>query len=159
VLVLLPYLQLTWLVWHVQRLLNREPCCNEISPGVWLGRRPLAADLPPGVDFIVDVTAEFRVRGIARDRSYLCLPTLDTYAPGETMLCEAVSRIVGWPGQVYIHCALGHGRSAAVAAAVLLARGLAQDVADAEHMLRQIRPAVRLKPVQRSLLQSVLLPV
>src|SRR3954469_17281813 len=42
VLVLLPFLLLTWLVWHLGRLVQRGPACHEIAPGLWLGRRPLA---------------------------------------------------------------------------------------------------------------------
>jgi len=52
VLLLLPYLLLTWASWHIQRLLSREPCCNEVAPGLWIGRRVFAGELPGGVSLI-----------------------------------------------------------------------------------------------------------
>ena len=59
VLLLLPYLLMTWTVWHVIRLLSRETCCDEVAPGVWVGRRPFVRDLPANISLIVDLTAEF----------------------------------------------------------------------------------------------------
>src|SRR5919204_3009915 len=150
VLLLLPYLLLTWAVWHVQRLLSREDRCNEVAPGLWLGRRAFARELPPGVDLVVDLTTEFPApRGVRTGRTYLCLPTLDAVAPDEKALRGLTARVAAWPGVVYVHCALGHGRSATAVAAVLLARGLAADVKQAEAMLRQARPRVRLNAPQR----------
>ena len=56
---LLPYLALTWFAWHLRRLVSRQPCCHEVAPGLWLGRRPLAREVPAGVVLLVDLTAEF----------------------------------------------------------------------------------------------------
>jgi protein-tyrosine phosphatase len=152
----LPYLLLTWFVWHVQRLLSREACCNEVAPGLWVGRRPSARELPPDVGLVVDLTAEFAApRRIHHGRTYLCLPVLDAYAPSEEALRQLVQKVVAWPGAVYVHCAAGHGRSAMVAAAVLLTRGLAADVKQAEGLLRRARPGVRLTPAQRRLLRRL----
>jgi protein-tyrosine phosphatase len=63
--------------------------------------------------------------------------------------------IADWPGAVYIHCAVGHGRSATVAAAVLLARGLAANPREAVALLRRSRPLVRLTRVQRCVLERL----
>src|SRR6516162_2513044 len=157
VLLLLPYLLLTWASWHIQRLLSREPCCNEVAPGLWIGRRVFAGELPGGVSLIVDLTVEFpEPRGVRADRSYICLPILDAFVPAERPLRELVERVAAWPGTVYIHCALGHGRSAMVAAAVILKRKLAADIQQAEALIRQARPTVRLKPSQRRLLERVM---
>jgi protein-tyrosine phosphatase len=154
-LLLLPYLGITWLVWHAQRLLSREACCDEVAPGLWVGRRPLPHEVPAGIDLVVDLSAELaEPRGVMRGRSYLCLPVLDTLAPAPAAFRELIARVAAWPGPVYVHCAVGHGRSALVAAAVLLARGLARDGTEAEAMLRRARPAVRLKPAQRRLLEE-----
>jgi protein-tyrosine phosphatase len=156
VLVLFPYLALTWLVWHLQRLLSREDCFNEVAPGLWIGRRVLAHELPPGIALVVDLTAEFpEPRGVVRGRLYLCLPVLDTLAPPLTAIRELVAKAAAAPGPVLIHCAVGHGRSALVAAGVLLARGLAPDAQAAEAMIRRARPGVRLKAGQRRLLASL----
>jgi protein-tyrosine phosphatase len=150
VLLLLPYLLATWTLWHLVRLLSNEPCCNEVAPGLWLGRRPFAGDLPPGVGLVVDLTAEFaEPPAIRLGHEYLCIPTLDASAPDYRLLQAAVERIAAYRQPVYVHCAQGHGRSAALAAAVLIRRGLAKDVAAAEAMLRSIRPGVRLSSAQR----------
>src|SRR5262249_39640038 len=93
--------------------------------------------------------------GVATGRNYLCLPTLDNTAPEEGAVREMVAVLAGTTSAVYIHCAAGHGRSATVAAAVLLARGLASDVKEAEALLRKARPGVRLSPEQRHLLERL----
>jgi protein-tyrosine phosphatase len=155
-LLLFPYLLLTWGVWHLQRLLGREAACNEVAPGLWVGRRPFARELPPGVTLVVDLTAEFRAaRGVGAGRTYLCLPTLDAGTPDERALRELAAQVAGWTGGVYIHCALGHGRSALLAAVVLMERGLAGDAKQAEALLRQARPGIGLKPAQRRLLRKM----
>lgn len=155
VLLLLPYFLLTWTVWHVQRLMSREPCCNEIAPGLWIGRRSFAEELPKQVSLIVDVTAEFaEPREVRTSHSYLCLPILDALAPDERELRNLVERITAWQGGVFIHCAVGHGRSALVATAVLMKRGLAANPRQAEELIRKARPSVRLYPAQRRLLEK-----
>jgi protein-tyrosine phosphatase len=154
VLALLPYLLILWTLWHLQRCLSRAPVCHEVAPGIWLGRRPLGHELPAGVVLVVDLTAEFFVaRSVRTGRDYLVLPTLDGTAPQEAALREMVARLAEHPGPVYLHCAAGVGRSALLAAAVLLARGLAEDHHQAEARLRQARPGVRLTPPQRRLLK------
>jgi protein-tyrosine phosphatase len=153
VVLLLPYLTATWVLWHLGRRLSREPPCHEVAPALWVGRRPFVHELPDGVTLVVDLTAEFIAhRKVVQGRTYLCLPTLDTAAPEEKAFQHVVGRIVGWQGAVYVHCAAGHGRSAAVAAAVVMARGLAGSVQEAEDLLRQARPGIRFTPAQRALL-------
>jgi protein-tyrosine phosphatase len=155
-LLLLPFLVLTWTSWHFMRRFSRQPCCHEVAPGLWLGRRPLGHDLPAGVVLVVDLTAEFFVaRGVRAGRDYLALPTLDGTAPDEARARAVLAQLAEHPGPVYIHCAAGYGRSALLAAAVLLWRGLAADDRDAEARLRQVRPGVRLLPAQRQLLRRL----
>jgi protein-tyrosine phosphatase len=156
VLVLLPYLGLTWLVFHAQRLLSTEDPCNEVAPGLWVGRRPLPREVPYGIDLVVDLAAEMsEPRGVVRGRSYLSVPVLDTLAPPAPVLRELVAKVAAWPGPALVHCAAGHGRSALVAAGVLLARGLAHDAAGAASLVRRARPAVRLNAAQRRLLEGL----
>src|SRR4051812_1609170 len=59
-LLLLPFFFLAWSVWHLQRLFSKEDCWNEVAPGLFLGRRSFASELPPGVGLVVDLTSEFR---------------------------------------------------------------------------------------------------
>lgn len=154
VLLLLPYLLFTRTVWFLQTRLSREPARSEVLPGLWLGRRVGAAELPPDTRLVVDLTAEFpEPRAVRTGCSYLCLPVLDYTAPDERALQEVVLRVTACDeGVVYIHCALGHGRSALVTAAVLLGRGATGDAAEAERLVKAARPGVELSVVQRALL-------
>lgn len=150
VALLLPYFLLTWLLWHVQRRLSAPPPCQEVAPGLWLGRRLLPAEVPAGISLVVDLTAEFpEPGGVRRGRTYRCLPTLDGHVPSVAALAAVVEALAGWPGPAVVHCAAGHGRSAMVAACVLLRRGLASSPAQAEEILRGVRPNVELSRRQR----------
>jgi protein-tyrosine phosphatase len=156
VLLLLPYLAATWAGWHVLRRLTREACCHEVAPGVWVGRRPLRGDVPPDASLIVDLTAEFPAdRAVRFGRKYVCAPTLDRTAPEETALRAVVETAARWEGPVYIHCAMGHARSAMTAAAVLIRRGLAADAEEAVARMRRVRPRIRLQESQRRLLERM----
>ena len=83
---------------------------------------------------------------------YVCLPALDGLAPGAVEGEEFLGKIEACGVPVYVHCALGHGRLALVAAAVLLRRGVVDDVRAAETHLRERQPGVRLKGAPRRLL-------
>lgn len=152
---LLPYLLLTWLLWYVQTRFSREPVCDEVGPGLWLGRRATAAELPLGITLVVDLTSEFpKPRGLRANVTYLCLPALDNAAPERERFAEIVHNIAEWEGEAYVHCALGHGRSALVAAAVLMARGLTHSPERALGMIKQVRPGVRLNRTQQAFLNE-----
>ena len=152
---LAPYFLLTWMTWHVERMAHRENVADEIAPGVWVGRRPLLHELPLGVRVIVDLTAEFPAApGIGRGTRYVCAPVLDGAAPDEAMLRELLERLRQEEG-ILFHCASGHGRSATVAAALAISRGLVVDVEQAEAQMRQRRPGIRMNVAQRSLLRAM----
>ncbi|MGK7904670.1 MAG: hypothetical protein AB4352_25345 [Hormoscilla sp.] len=151
-----PYLLLTWSMWHVQRIASKEKCCHEVGPGIWLGRRPYLQELPANINLIVDLTAEFpALPKVIAGKTYICLPTLDGMVPGDRPFRELLKQLVLWQGNMYIHCALGHGRSATVAAALLLAKKLAENGTQAEAAIAHIRPQIGLTKVQRHLLKRV----
>ena len=153
-LLLLPYLLLTWLLWYGQTRLSREAAWDEVAPGLWLGRRISAERMPRGVTLIVDLTSEFsEPRSVREGRHYLCLPALDNAAPERGAFQDAVRQVSGWEGGVYVHCALGHGRSALVVAAVMMARGLAATPVEALALLHRARPGVSLSWEQRAFLE------
>lgn len=153
---LLPYLMLSWAIWWVMRWLEGA-ASHEVAPGVWVGRRAGCHELPPGTALVVDMTAEFwEPRGVCTAcATYLCVPTLDACVPTEPMFRELLDQVARTEGPVYLHCAQGFGRSATLAAAVLIARGHARDIADAERVLRTARPGVRLNALQRKMLAKV----
>lgn len=152
---LMPYLLLTWIVWHIQRLISKENCCNEIAPGIWLGRRAFVNELPNNISLIIDLTAEFpEPPNVISGKTYICIPTLDTSVPPESVFQKLIHTICSWEGNVYIHCALGHGRSATVAAGVLLCKGLVDNLNQAEKILVTARPKIKFSPAQKNMLKK-----
>src|SRR4051812_24289788 len=152
----LPYLLITLAVWQLIRLTVNERAADQIAPGVWVGRRPYAGEIPPSVRFVVDVTAEFwPSRRVRIGRTYACHPTLDAHVTDDRAFTTTVREVAALDGDMLIHCAQGHGRSAALAAGLLIARGVAADVAEAERLLAAARPGIRLKPGQRALVSRV----
>ena len=72
-----------------------------------------------------------------------------------------IERGVQWAAQqaaagraVLVHCAHGHGRSATVLGAILIAQGLAPGAAEAEALMKVQRPRVRLNRRQKAALQE-----
>jgi protein-tyrosine phosphatase len=149
-----------WLVWapifgymrllhELARSLTDEPVGNEVAPGVWVGRRPRRGELPAGIAIVVDLCAELPAApGVAAGRRYLAIPTLDATAPSPGEIVRAVDAVLAAPGAAFIHCAFGHGRSATVAAAVLVRRGDAT-LDSVERTLRAARPRIGLNAHQR----------
>jgi protein-tyrosine phosphatase len=156
-----------WLAWapifgymrllhELARSLTDESVGDEVVPGVWVGRRPRRHELPAGIAIVVDLCAELpEAPGVAADRRYLAIPTLDATAPPPVQIVRAVEAVLATPGPAFIHCAFGHGRSATVAAALLVRRGDAT-LDDVEQILRAARPRIGLNAHQRrALAESV----
>jgi protein-tyrosine phosphatase len=154
IVLLLPTLLFLWTIWHVRRLILKEQYSHEILPGIWLGGRVFASEIPDGISLIVDLTAEFiEPQDLMAGKTYICIPTLDASGPSDEQFFEIVEKICTWQGNVYLHCALGRGRSATVAAGILLAKGIVDDVDGAKTLLRNIRPGVDFSSSQRQLLE------
>ena len=89
-----------------------------------------------------------RDAGVAPDR-YLYLPTVDDTPPTFADLCRGVTFIrteAAAGGQVYVHCMLGVGRSAALVAAYLVSEGMRPE--EAWRFLRLRRPFIQPTPEQ-----------
>lgn len=157
IILLFPYLVGYWTRWYFLRLINQEDCANEIVPGIWVGRRALPDELPENISLIVDFAAEISEEPeVIANRTYIYLPTLDATVPEDRIFKDIVKKVFDWDGNVYIHCAFGHGRSVAFAAAVLMTRGLADNVEQAEEIIKKVRPRVKLSQVQINLLNRVI---
>ena len=147
-----PYLLLNWLVWHPLRLTG--DAYVEVEPGLFLGRRLVASEGCP-FGAVLDLTCEFNEPKPLREAAaYLCLPVLDGVAPTRGQL-EAALLFIRSHDEVYVHCAMGHGRSATVVIAHLLMTDAEVDVSEAERRLQELRPGVRLRPGQRRLLRTL----
>ncbi len=157
-LVMAPYLAASEATFQFYRLLSREPAYVQAAPNLYFGRR-LTAREATAVNWVavLDLAAEFaEVRPLRGLPAYRSLPVLDTIAPSEEQLRE----IVGWltraaeSGPIYVHCALGHGRSATVVIACLLATGRVASVAEGVKLLQSLRPGVGLYSGQRRRLRA-----
>ncbi len=147
---LLPYLAVTWSLWHLSRLLRREPPYHLLTERIYIGRRLLPHEYPAQIETVVDLTCEFAEPGDVRNgRTYRVLPTLDATAPREDALATLLDEVVGTRGSVYIHCAEGHGRTGLAAAALLLLLGNAEEANEAVALVRDRRPKARLNASQK----------
>ncbi|MFN8611298.1 MAG: dual specificity protein phosphatase family protein [Vulcanimicrobiota bacterium] len=134
-------------------LASRATAYHQVAPGLHLGRRlgegaarRAIADLKLAA--VLDLTAEFHEPTALRRLHYLNIPLLDKTAPTPAQLEAGVAFVREHHGQgrpVYVHCALGHGRSATFVLAYL---------GQSEEWLRAIRPGVGLTAEQKKLLSE-----
>ena len=156
-----PYFALTAFSYRLSLILAREAEFVCVAPNVLLGRRLTSSEAKcaeiEGWVAVLDLAAEMpEARPLRELSNYRSLPVLDATAPNLEQLRDAVEwvKLHASTGLVYVHCALGHGRSALVVAAYLLATGLAADAKSAVKHLRELRPGVRLHRTQRRLLAA-----
>jgi hypothetical protein len=156
-----PYFALTGLSYRLALLLTREAAYVQVAPNVFLGRRLTAREArraeAEGWLAVLDLAAELpEPSALCAVANYRTLPLLDATALTLDQLRDAVAwlRQHAAAGPVYVHCALGHGRSALVVAAYLIAAGVAPDAKAALKLLRELRPGVRLHRPQRKVLDA-----
>jgi protein-tyrosine phosphatase len=156
-----PYHALNWFSLLGFRRAAKENAWDKIGDNVFLGCRLSERDVPEikrlGVLSVLDLTSEFSEVGALRALSYRCIPILDTRAPsleslrdGAEWIDEGAAR-----GPVYVHCALGHGRSATFVAAYLLRSRQARTVEEAIEKIQLLRPRIGLHPEQASVLRQL----
>ena len=155
-----PYHLLNWFSLAAFRRAGRENAFDEIDEDVFLGCRLGAGDSAAieklGIKSVLDLTCEFSETPALRQISYQCIPILDTRAPS----LEALQNGARWiemqvaHGPVYVHCALGHGRSATFVAAYLLLSKKARTPQEAIDKIKVLRPKIGLHPEQFALLET-----
>ncbi len=145
-----PFLFTAWIAWQLRRRRD-EPAWNEVAPGIYVGR--LAPHGPPDARMVADMTCELVAPRSLRGPNYRCVPTLDGCAPEDKGFAALVAELTPFQGPIYVCCAAGHGRSAMLAAALIISRGLAIDVIAAERMMQNQRPLIGLGATQRALVE------
>lgn len=127
-----------------------------VAPGVWVGGRVQGA-LPAGVTRVVDLVAEFTEPTAARALAgYRSLPTLDGGVPPDRARCLALLTDLARDGSgVLVHCDAGRGRAPTFAAALLVARDIAPDVAAALRLVCARRPVSHPGTVDVAFLRAI----
>lgn len=133
---------------HYRRL---GPAWSEVAPGLLMGRRLNEREaeqaVRSGVTAVLDLTAEYSESEHFLSLAYKNVQVLDITVPTVPQLREAVEFMEeARAGQVYVHCALGYGRSVGPVAAYLLAQGIAPTVEAALEQIRAARPPVVVRP-------------
>jgi protein-tyrosine phosphatase len=154
---LAPYHLLNGLTMRLAGLGGAAPY-HEIAPGLWLGRLLTAREARQLIEkhkirAVLDLTSEFSEASPLRRLDYLSLPVLDKCAPSPSQLRRGLDFLERASGPVYVHCALGHGRSATFVVAHL-ARLQDAPLEEWEAKVRLCRPGVRLAPAQRECIRS-----
>jgi protein-tyrosine phosphatase len=141
-LVVLPYLAALRVACVLMRWWRPPDAPVRVAPGIWVAGRVRPADVPAAVSHVVDLVAEFPAPGALRRRAgYRYLPVLDGgFPPDAAAFLSLVRDLLRADGDVLVHCDSGRGRAPTVAAALLLARGLADDPAEAIAGIRARRP-------------------
>jgi len=152
---LLPYFVLIGGVWHLVRRLSKEPALHEVAPGIRIGRRLLAREVPKDLQTVVDLTSEFaEPQPLRYTANYISVPVLDGMPGTSREFLAAAQRVAELPKPVFVHCAQGHGRTAMFTALLLIATGYAKDVEDALSKIRAVRPGARPNSRQRRFLEQ-----
>jgi hypothetical protein len=152
-IVFLPLLLYTSAVWHISRLITREPAQNKLADDLVLARRLLPRE--PEGEFVnyIDLTAEFQEPlAIRRLPGYRCFPILDGGAPDPKALRKILSGLR--PGRTLIHCAQGHGRTGMFTLALMLKSGAATSVTEGLEKLQSVRPRINLSNAQRKCIEQ-----
>jgi hypothetical protein len=151
-----PYLAIKWVWCDIQRTDRAWVPYSQVAPNLYLGGRlseSAARDAIRrlGLVAVFDLEAEFSgVSAFRRIGRYLASPTLDFTSPSPC----AIDMAVRWIdhntklGPVYIHCALGHGRSATVVAAYLMYSNAATTLDQVIIQIKNKRQKVRLNSKQ-----------
>jgi hypothetical protein len=156
-----PFHLFNWMRFRAYWALTNEAPWHQVAEGIYIGRALMAADESEaeraGVRAVLDLTAEFEeARWVPEKLAYRCAPLLDTRAA----TAERLNDLVAWleaqlaSGAIYVHCAMGHGRSALVVSALLVARREACNADEAIARIKAKRPFARLHASQRRAIEA-----
>ena len=157
-LLILPYLVAFRIAVELIRWWRDPDAPSLVSPGLWVGGRVEARTFPPGITHVVDLVAEYPAPPWVRALpGYRNLPILDgAEPPSREAFLDVVRDLRDVTGGVLVHCDSGRGRAPTMAAALLIARGLAPDVDSALALVRAGRPVSSPTRVDVAFLRTVL---
>lgn len=154
-LLLLPYSVLAAISFRVSLFLTREPAFARLEQKIYFGRRLLGVEADQGLAEgwigVLDLAGEFDENPrLRRCPFYQSLPVLDTAAPSFAEIQFAVRWLQDTTarGPIYVHCALGHGRTGTVLIAYLLVTRQIKDWSEGLTCLRALRSGVGLNRIQ-----------
>ena len=136
-------------LWYRRRV-GTEPLYSHVVDKLYIGGWPNEVEsLPDRQAAVVDCTCELPRR---HPNPYLCVATWDTHSPSLEGYEQGVKFALqqkeeGKP--ILVHCAHGHGRSAAMLCAILISLGKASSIDEALAMIKKERPRVGLNKNQR----------
>ena len=156
-----PYFLVNHLSLYIYNRLSSEDQFDEILSGLYLGRKPAWFDKSKtdrlNIRCVLDLTSEFKeVKFLRCKKIYRLIPLLDTFAPTFEELKEGVNLISKniKSGSIYVHCALGHGRSATFIAAYLLESSYKKNINEVLSFIQKIRPKIGLTKSQLTVLSQ-----
>lgn len=161
IVILFPYFMLAWGWWYFRQtilLRGKENPYDLVSKDIYVGRYPLwyPKEFPQTVKHVIDVTGEFPgIQEIQFNRTYLCCRGMDMQLPSKEDLATIAIEASKLEGEIYIHCANGHGRSASLAALIMVLRGNVTNVEEAFTVMQKARPKVYIHSEQMKVLKSV----
>ncbi len=139
----LPFLLYSRVVWQLACRFTKENPLDEVTDDLVLGRRLVAAEVPPDIPNYVDLTAEFEDPPNARQLpGYVNFAILDGSIPHPGPLQEVLDVLK--PGRTFVHCAQGHGRTGLFAIILLFHRGTVKTYEEGLDLITKARPGVSL---------------
>jgi hypothetical protein len=141
----LPWLLFSWVTWLLLACISREDAMNHVTgTNVSIARWPVFGVNLSQFEVIVDLAAEFP-RFYPFDGRYRSTPNLD----GVELVNFLTSNELTQATKILVHCAQGHGRSAAFVALLLGRLGYAANAHDAIARIVQARPRANMSRNQR----------
>lgn len=159
-ILLLPYSLLAAVSFRISKWMASELPIAQLERNLYFGRRLLGREVEPGLTArwigVLDLAGEFTEHSRLRSLpAYCSFPILDGGAPSQSQLEAATSWITETTksGPVFVHCALGRGRTGTIIVAYLLSAGTVSTWQEGLQRLQAVRPGVRLNRQQISSLE------
>jgi protein-tyrosine phosphatase len=151
-----PFLRMEEFIWRnfrtTQLIRKLQDPWNLIWSGemgkLYLGESLVhASQLPPKIDIVFDLTNEVEENPtiVSSCNEYLCEPVWDQGLPTDIeSYISKIKHVAERRGDHFIHCFMGRGRSVLAMIHILVARGIAPTVEDAQKIIYAGRPCVGL---------------